>query len=213
MTVEPLVHVVDDEAALRDSMRLLLSSMGMDVACYATAQEFLSTPNTIQPGCVLLDLRMPSMNGLELQRALNWAPPKPIIFLSGHADVPATVRAMHQGAIEFLTKPVNEEVLLEKVHAAIRLSRQWHAEYKQRTSLQARMDLLSSRERQVLEGVFNGASNKEIAQELRISHKTVELHRSNMMTKMHAHSLAELVRMRAQADHDADSAVSADGIG
>lgn len=210
MTMEPLIHVVDDEAAIRDSMRVLLSSMGMEVACYDTAQAFLNAPNTVQPGCILLDLRMPGMSGLELQRILSDRnPPKPIIFLSGHADVQATVRAMHQGAVEFLTKPVNEEVLLEKIHSAVRLSKKEWAEYNERATLQARLALLSERERQVLEGVFEGHSNKVIAKTLGISHKTVELHRGNMMTKMHADSLAQLVRMRIQAGGRAEDKAGA----
>ncbi len=200
MTMRPLVHVVDDDAAIRDSMRFLLSSIDLDVACYATAQEFLEAPDTMQPGCILLDLRMPNMSGLELQRVFRErGQPKPIIFLTGHGDVEVTVRAMHQGAAEFLTKPVNEEVLLEKIHNAIEVSRTQRVEFNHRASIQARLDLLSPRETQVLDGVINGHSNKEIAKMLHISHKTVELHRSNMMAKMHAGSLAELVRMRLQA--------------
>src|SRR5699024_8312932 len=124
MAIKPLVHVVDDDAALRDSMRLLLSSMEMEVVCYASANEFLEAPATTKPGCILLDLRMPSMSGLELQRLFEgWNETKPVIFLSGHADVEVTVRAMHQGAAEFLTKPVSEEVLLEKINAAIERSK------------------------------------------------------------------------------------------
>lgn len=197
--MKPVVYVVDDDVAIRDAMRLLLSPMGMQVRCYATAQEFLAAPNTIQPGCVLLDLRMPSMSGLELQRVFNERhQPKPIIFMSGHADVEATVRAMHQGAVEFLTKPVSEAVLLEKVHAAIEQSEKQRVAYNRRATLQARLEMLSVRERQVLEGVFAGLSNKRIARELAISHKTVELHRSNMMSKMHAETLADVVRMRMQ---------------
>ncbi len=200
MTMRPLVHVVDDDAAIRDSMRFLLSSIDLDVACYATAQEFLDAPDSIQPGCILLDLRMPNMSGLELQRVFRErGQPKPIIFLTGHGDVEVTVRAMHQGAAEFLTKPVNEEVLLEKIHNAIEVSRAQRTAFNHRASIQARLDLLSPRETQVLDGVIDGQSNKEIARILHISHKTVELHRSNMMAKMHAGSLAELVRMRLQA--------------
>lgn len=200
MTLKPLIHIVDDDAAHRDSMRLLLTSMDLEVACYPSAQEFLDTPATARPGCVLLDLRMPGLSGLELQKRFRaWQKPTPVIFLSGYADVESTVRAMHQGATEFLTKPVNDELLLEKIHAAIELSKKQRTEYNRRSSLQARLDLLSPRERQVLENVCNGLSNKEIARELHISHKTVELHRSNMMTKMHAESLAELVRMRLEA--------------
>jgi len=213
MTMEPLIHVIDDEAAIRDSMRVLLSSMGMEVACYDTAQAFLNAPNTAQPGCILLDLRMPGMSGLELQRILSDRnPPKPIIFLSGHADVQATVRAMHQGAVEFLTKPVNEEVLLEKIYSAVRLSRRKWAEYNERATLQARLASLSAREREVLEGVFDGYSNKVIARKLGISHKTVELHRSSLMAKMHADSLAQLVRMRIQAGSRAEDEASVSSL-
>ncbi|HLQ86670.1 MAG TPA: response regulator [Salinisphaeraceae bacterium] len=198
--MKPLIHVIDDDTAHRDSMRVLLCSMGMEVDCYATAQEFLETFSTVRPGCILLDLRMPGMSGLELQRLFReWQKPVPIIFLSGHADVETTVRAMHQGAAEFLTKPVNEEVLLQKIHTAIEQSRQLRQEYNRRSALQARLDLLSPRERQVLDGVYEGLSNKEIARRLCISHKTVELHRSNLMTKMRANSLAQLVRMRMEA--------------
>lgn len=175
--------------------------MDMEVACYATGQEFLDAPRSIQPGCVLLDLRMPSMSGLELQRKFrDWQQSLPIIFLSGHADIQTSVCAMHQGAADFLTKPVREEVLLEKLHEMIELSKKRRVENNQYNTLQARLDLLSPRERQVLEGVYNGQSNKEIARNLDISYKTVELHRSNMMAKMRADSLAELVRMRVQLD-------------
>lgn len=201
MAIKPLIHVVDDDAAIRDSMRLLLSSMGMEVVCYGTAQDFLDAPSAPQPGCILLDLRMPQMSGLELQRLVaKRHRHMPVIFLSGHADVDTSVRAMHQGAADFLTKPVNEQLLLEKLHKAIETSKRQRAQYNRRSTVQARLDLLSEREKQVLEGVFDGFSNKEIARQLRISHKTVELHRSNMMAKMHADSLAELVRMRMQME-------------
>lgn len=201
MAIKPLVQVVDDDAAMRDSMRLLLTSMDMEVACYATAHEFLDAPASTKPGCILLDLRMPNMSGLELQRVFSARnQTKPVIFLSGHADVDVSVRAMHQGAAEFLTKPVSDEVLLEKINTAIEQSKTQRAQYMRQSTLRARLDLLSTRERQVLDGVFNGDSNKEIARQLRISHKTVELHRSNMMAKMHAESLAELVRMRMQIE-------------
>lgn len=201
MAIKPLIHVVDDDAALRDSMNILLTSMDMDVACYKTAREFLQAPSSTQPGCILLDLRMPQMSGLELQRLIDERHPHlPIIFLSGHGDVDTTVRAMHQGAADFITKPASEELLLEKLHTSIERSKEHRAQINRRSTVQARLDLLSPRERQVLDGVFEGYSNKEIAQQMRISHKTVELHRSNMMDKMHADSLAELVRMRMQME-------------
>lgn len=202
MEMKSLVHVIDDDDALRDSVRLLLASIDIEVACYATAQEFLDESDSIvQPGCILLDLRMPQMSGLELQRMFGERHRHlPTIFLSGHADVDASVRAMHQGAADFLTKPVNDELLLETIHTAIERSKKERAECNERASLQARLDLLTPREREVLDGVYEGFSNKEIARKLRISHKTVELHRSTMMTKMHADSLAELVRMRTQLE-------------
>src|SRR5699024_7242829 len=133
MVMKPLVHVVDDDAAIRDSMRLLLTCMDMEVACYASAHEFRDEPATTKHGCILLELRMPNMSGLELQRLFNGCnKTKPVIFLSGHADVEVTVRAMHQGAAEFLTKPVSEEVLLEKINAAIERSKSQRTEYIQR---------------------------------------------------------------------------------
>lgn len=200
--MKPCIHVIDDDPAHRDSMRLFLTSVDLEVACYAAAQEFLAISNSIfQPGCILLDLRMPQMSGLELQRLSSeryWY--LPIIFLSGHANVEATVRAMHHGAADFLTKPANPEVLLEKINRAIERSQRQREEYNHHATVQARMDLLTPRERQVLDGVFEGFSNKEIARQLQISHKTVELHRSNLMAKMHADSLAQLVRMRMQME-------------
>lgn len=196
VTVKALVHVVDDDPAIRDSVRMLLATINIDTACYASAREFLDAPNTMQPGCILLDLRIPDMSGLELQTLCAERPAaKPVIFMTGHADVDVSVRAMRQGAAEFLTKPVNDERLLQTVREAVERNRVEQVESNRRAMLRARYDLLSARERQVLDGIVDGGSNKRIAQGMRISHKTVELHRGNVMSKMRAGSLAELVRL------------------
>lgn len=195
MTVRALVHIVDDDPAIRDSIRLLLSTVDIDAACYASAREFLDSPNTMRPGCLLLDLRIPDMSGLELQTLCAERPQrKPVIFLTGYGDVEVSVKAMQQGAAEFLIKPVNDERLLQAVRKTIARSRVEQAAYNRVATQRARYDLLSEREHQVLEGIVDGRSNKQIARDLGISHKTVELHRSNVMQKMHAGSLAELVR-------------------
>ena len=196
MTVRALVHVVDDDPAIRASVRMLLATIDIDTACYASAREFIDAPNTMQPGCILLDLRIPDMSGLELQTLCAERPAaKPVIFMTGHADVDVSVRAMRQGAAEFLTKPVNDERLLQTVREAVERNRAEQVEDNRRSTLRARYDLLSERERQVLEGIVGGGSNKRIALGLGISHKTVELHRGNVMSKMRASSLAELVRL------------------
>lgn len=196
-----IVSVVDDDPGIRDSMSSLFSSVGMDVVCYESATEFLAASDTMQPGCVLLDLRIPDMSGLEVQRQFSERGcAKPIVFLTGHADVEVSVRAMHQGAAEFLTKPVSNELLLDTVRAAIERSEREQAAYRRRAAIRARIALLSPREVQVMECVVEGLANKQTAHLLGISPKTVELHRSNMMAKMHAGSLAELVRLRLQID-------------
>lgn len=196
MVSRALVQVVDDDPAIRDSVQALMSSIDIDTLGYASARDFLKAPNTMQPGCILMDLRIPDMSGLELQAlCANRPGRKPVIFMSGYGDVDASVRAMRQGAAEFLTKPVNDERLLQAVREAIELDRRQQAEVNRRSALQARYALLSERECQVFDGIADGGSNKQIARQLGISHKTVELHRSNLMAKMHAQSLAELVRL------------------
>jgi two-component system response regulator FixJ len=209
VTLKALVSVVDDDPAVRDSVQTLLASIDIDTRCYASAREFLDAPNTMQPGCILLDLRIPDMSGLELQTlCTDRAQRKPVIFMTGYADVDVSVRAMRQGATEFLTKPVNDERLLQTVRQAIELNRTEQAEFNRRATLRARYDLLSEREQQVFEGIANGGSNKLIARDLRISHKTVELHRSNLMLKMRAGSLAELVRLYMELELNLQEAAS-----
>ena len=205
--MRPLVHVIDDDSAVRDSIRALLASIDLDTACYASARAFLESPCTMQPGCIVLDLRIPDMSGLEVQQlSAKRSDHKPIIFLTGYGDVEASVRAMRQGAAEFLIKPVNDELFLQKVRDAVELNRRQQAEHNRRAAVQARVDLLTPREGEVLDGIVEGYSNKDIAHHLGISHKTVELHRSNVMSKMHARSLAELVRMCVELNAPSQSA-------
>lgn len=194
--MKALVHVIDDDPAIRDSMQTLLESVDIEAATYDRAEAFLAAPESARPGCVVLDLRIPDMSGLELQqRCAERGRPQPVIFLTGYGDVEVSVRAMHQGAVEFLTKPVGNEILLQRIRDAIELDRKQRTELNRQSSIQARVDLLSPREREVLDGVLEGLSNKAIARDMRISHKTVELHRGNLMRKMHADSVAALVRM------------------
>jgi two-component system response regulator FixJ len=194
----PVVHVVDDDSAVRESLCWLLSSVAIDSRAYETADEFLAKWDARAPGCVLLDLRMPGTNGLELQQRLTEAGHTiPIIFLSGHGDVPTAVRALQNGAVEFLTKPFSERVLLERVNAAIERDGRQRRERREREVVIARYSVLTPREREVLHAVLLGKVNREIAETLSISPKTVELHRSNLMKKMHADSLQGLVTMCA----------------
>lgn len=201
MEFKPVVNIVDDDPGTRDSMKMLLESVALNVSCFDNAEEFLDSWNSNRPGCLLLDLRMPGMSGLELQNALRKRKIEiPIIFITAHGNVSAAVRAMHAGAADFLTKPVNDESLIEKVHEAISQDRERRAKARSQSTINARLNLLTPREREVLEGVVAGKSNKELARDLGISHKTVELHRGNMMAKMHATSVAEVVQMRLVAD-------------
>lgn len=194
--MKALVHIIDDDPAIRDSMQALLESVDIEAATYDRAQGFLDAPETARPGCLVLDLRIPDMSGLEVQQhCATRGRPQPVIFLTGYGDIDVSVRAMHQGAVEFLTKPVCNETLLQQVREAIKLDQQQRLTWNRQASIQARIDLLSPREREVLDGVLEGQPNKRIARTMNISHKTVELHRGKLMRKMHAESVAELVRM------------------
>lgn len=194
--VRPIVHVVDDDQAVRDSLCYLLCSVDLDARGYLSAEEFLAQWQPHLPGCLLLDLRMPGINGLELQeRLVREGHCLPILFLSGHGDVPTAVRAMQSGAMEFLTKPFSERYLLERVQAAIEQDLKQRRQRRESEVLAARYAVLTPREREVLHAVIVGKTNAEIGQALAISHKTVELHRGNLMKKMHAGSVANLVAM------------------
>jgi len=196
MTAEPVVFVVDDDKAIRQSLKWLIESVGLKVETYATADEFMNSYYPGRAGCLLLDVRMPGMSGLELQEhfARNHIH-IPIIIITGHGDVPMAVRAMKAGAIDFIEKPFNDELLLESIRGALAMDHKQREIQSQRASIATRLAHLTPREHEVMDMVTEGRSNKEIAQELGVSAKTVEAHRARVMEKMEAGSLAELVRM------------------
>jgi two-component system, LuxR family, response regulator FixJ len=196
MPREPIVFVVDDDPATRDSLRWLLQSVGLPVQTLATAEEFLSAYEAGQPGCLVLDVRMPGMSGLNLQETLVARDiTLPVIIITGYAEVPTAVRALKTGAIDFIEKPFNDDVLLDRVRQAIEVDRQARAARDQRTLAEKRFAQLTPREREVMQLVVAGKANKVIAGELGLSPKTVEVHRASVMSKMDADSVAELVRL------------------
>jgi FixJ family two-component response regulator len=193
---KPTVFVVDDYAPLRRSISRLLHTAGFVVAAFASADEFLAQYDPQTLGCLVLDLAMPILNGLELQRILaKTGSLLPIIFLTGTADIPRSVQAMKQGASDFLTKPVNDEDLLAAVRVAIEKNRALHREQAELSEIRARLATLTPREREVLEYVVAGKLNKQIAGELGTVEQTIKVHRAHVMQKMKAHSVAELVRL------------------
>ena len=195
MSAEAAVHVVDDDAAVRDSLRWLLESVGLSVNLYDSAQAFMAKSPDLMCGCVLLDVRLRDMSGLQLQRVLRdngfWLP---ILFITGHGDVEMAVQAMKEGAADFFTKPLDEQRLLDSVQSALAQSRHQQEQRLQQMLASQRLTLLTPRERQVLERVSAGQLNKVIADDLHISIKTVEVHRGRIMEKMQAGTLAELLR-------------------
>lgn len=196
MHANPTVFVVDDDAAIRDSLRWLIESVHLPVKTYASAAEFLDAADLKNPGCLILDVRMPGTSGLDLQEELGRrASVVPVILLTGHADVPMAVRAMKAGAFDFLEKPFNDQLLLDRVQDAIADSLCRCREMAVQEDRLARLERLTPREREVLERVIAGKQNKVIARELGIGLKTVEVHRHNVMEKMEAQSLAELIHM------------------
>jgi FixJ family two-component response regulator len=190
------VVVIDDDPDIRDALRGLLRSVGLGVELFASVQEFLDAARPDVPGCLVLDVRLPGRSGLDLQVELAKANVHlPVIFISGHADVPMSVRAMKAGAVEFLTKPVRDQDLLDAIQLALAEDRTRRDEEKIVARLRADFDTLTSREREVMMMVVAGRLNKQIAGDLRLSEATVKAHRSQAMRKMRARSLAELVRM------------------
>lgn len=195
-TQEPTVFIVEDDEAVRDSLRLMLESLGHKVASYSRADEFLESYDPELPGCLVLDIRMPGMNGMELQRKLNaMTSILPIIFVTGHGDVPMAVEAMQQGAVDFVQKPYREQELLDKIQKAVAEDAENRQELREVQTIQGRLEELTPREREVLAMMVEGKANKVIAIDLDISQRTVEIHRSRVMEKMNARSLAQLVRM------------------
>lgn len=194
-----VVFVIDDDASVRGALENLLGSVGLGVRVFATPQEFLEAARPDAPGCILLDMRLPGMSGLVVQQELAAAGiALPVIFLSGHADVSISVRAMKAGAVEFLTKPFNEQELLDAVHAAIEQDEARRRDAGQVATLHARLLTLSPREREIMALVTAGRANKQIAAELGVSEVTVKVHRGQVMRKMVARSVADLVRMADQ---------------
>jgi RNA polymerase sigma factor (sigma-70 family) len=192
----PVVFVVDDDASVRGGVEDLLRSVGLSVQTFGSAQEFLQFKRPDAPGCLVLDVRLPGSSGLEFQRTLaNSGIDLPIIFISGHGDIPMTVRAIKSGAIEFLTKPLNDQALLDAIQAAIERDRTRRQDLRIVAELQQRFESLTAREREVLKLAITGRPNKLIAAELDLSEMTVKVHRSQAMRKMRAKSLVDLVRM------------------
>lgn len=192
----PTVFVVDDDISVRESLELLIADAGWRPELFASAREFLARPRPLSPSCLVLDVNLPDLNGLELQQRIGAERmDMPIIFVTGHGDIPMTVQAMKRGAVEFLTKPIAPEALLDAIEAALARSRAALAEVAGMQSLRERYQLLSRREHEVMALVVRGRLNKQVGGELGISEITVKAHRGRVMQKMAAGSVADLVRM------------------
>jgi FixJ family two-component response regulator len=193
----PIVYIVDDDEPVRDAIGMLLDTVEIPHRSYASASEFLDDLDAGVPGCLLLDIRMPGMNGLELQTRLGEEKrPIPIIFITGHGDVPMAVDAMKRGALDFIRKPFRDQELLDAVEQGLQAATSELAAAHEQEELHARFEQLTPREREVFDRVADGQANKVVAIDLGISERTVEIHRSQAMHKMGARSLAELVRMK-----------------
>jgi len=194
--METTVYVVDDDPSVRAGLSRLLQSMGLTVKTFASAREFLEQAVSEEPGCLIVDLRMPAMNGLELQeqlmtRNLNL----PVIFLTGYGTVPASVRAMKRGAVDFLEKPVDDQVLLDAIYQALEKDRENSHHQAEAKAIQDRLKSLTPREYEVFTLITTGLLNKQVAYELGTAEKTIKVHRARIMEKMHCESLAQLVRL------------------
>jgi FixJ family two-component response regulator len=195
------VCIVDDDEAVRGSLRLLLKTLGVPALAYGSAQEFLAGFDPQRRGCLVLDIRMPGMSGLELQQELNVRGALvPIIFITGHGDIPMAVEAMQQGAMDFLQKPFRDQDLLDRINRALEKDRAGRELLGNRERLRERIETLTPREREVMKLIIAGKANKVIAGDLQLSQRTVEIHRAHVMEKMGANSLAHLVRMAIEAE-------------
>jgi FixJ family two-component response regulator len=194
--MEPYVFVIDDDQAVRDSLSLLLKSMGQKARLFDSAQAFLDQFTPDMNGCIVLDIRMPGMSGMELQQRLkSMRCTIPVIFVTGHGDVPMAVEAMLHGAFDFIQKPFRDQELLDRINQALNWDTEHRSEEERRRQVQERYASLTPREREVLDCVVRGLANKVIAMDLDLSQRTVEIHRARVMEKMGARSLADLVRM------------------
>ncbi|MDJ0926128.1 MAG: response regulator FixJ [Gammaproteobacteria bacterium] len=190
------VYVIDDDQAVRDSLGMLLRSMGIPSRLFDSAQAFLDAYDENWHGCVLLDIRMPGMSGMELHRQLvDMHASMPVIFVTGHGDVPMAVEALRNGAFDFIQKPYRDQELLDRINQALSWDESHRSEENRKRALQQRYDTLTPRECEVMECVVRGLANKVIAMDLELSQRTVEIHRARVMEKMGARSLADLVRM------------------
>jgi FixJ family two-component response regulator len=193
---DSIVFVIDDDPSIRVAITSLIRSVGMRVASFSSAQEFMASERPDAAACLVLDVRMPGVSGLDLQRELADADIRiPIIFITGHGDIPMSVRAMKAGAVEFLTKPFRDQDLLDAISQALERDRAHRSQYSEIAELRRRFKALTPREKQVMELVVSGLLNKQVAARLNISEITVKLHRHQVMEKMQAQSLADLVRM------------------
>jgi len=196
MIALPTVFIVDDDPAMRDSLGFLIGSVGRRVETYASAEDFLDAYDNERPGCVVLDVRMPGLSGLELMEKLGhdrFAPP--VVLITGHGDIPMAVRALKAGAFDFIEKPFSDQVLLERIQQALQEDNVERAAERDRADVERRASRLTARETQVFELVVAGKPNKVVATDLGLSQKTVEVHRAHVMEKMRAESFADLVKM------------------
>jgi len=201
MQTDVTVYIVDDDEAVRHSLFLLIQSVGLLAKSCASANEFLETYDASKPGCLILDVRMPEMSGLDLQRVLNDRHIcVPIIIITGHGDVPLAVRAMKAGALDVLEKPFNDQALLDAINKAVKKSSEAHKEQEDRARFQTHAQHLSPREREIMDLLILGKGSKEIAAELGISRKTVDVHRIHIMEKMQVRTVVELARLTFSND-------------
>jgi FixJ family two-component response regulator len=193
---DPIIFVVDDDPSVRRALKRLISSAGFQVETFASAQDFLQSSRHDGPACLVLDVRLPGVSGLDLQEQLTAAGLNmPIVFITGHGDIPMSVRAMKAGAVDFLPKPFNDQDLLGAIHLALEKDKKTRREQAEVAEIQRRVDTLTPREREVFALVVTGLLNKQVAARLGTSEKTIKVHRARVMEKMHSESLAELVRL------------------
>lgn len=203
MSDKPTVFLIDDDQAVRDAVALLLQTGGLAVETFASATDFLEAGVAQRPGCLVLDVRMPGLSGLDLQKQLRTSGYRiPIIFMTGHGDIPMAIRAMKAGAFDFIEKPFQGQALLARIQEALAFDVRERRRQTYRTEAAARVALLSPREREVLDRVVEGQYNKVIAAELGISLSTVEIHRKRVMEKLQAESLSDLIRLLARLDEE-----------